>query len=136
MKESKNAVLIVDDDADDRQIIQDAFLECNFGNGCVMLENGDKLIEYLHSSVDSLPSLIMLDLNMPGKDGRAALKEIKSDRVFQHIPIIVFTTSSGQKDRDICYEFGANCFITKPNSYNKLVGIVDSIAKLWIGGVV
>lgn len=125
-------MLIVDDDPDDRQIVKDALLEFKNERDYVLLENGDKLMEYLHSVDSGLPCLILLDLNMPGKDGRIALKEIKSNKNFQHIPIIVLTTSSLEKDREISYALGANCFITKPNSYTKLIEIMESIVKLWV----
>jgi len=78
------------------------------------------------------PALIMLDLNMPGKDGREALKEIKGSERFRHIPTVVFTTSSSQKDMQVSYDLGANCFITKPDTFNKLVEITNSIAQLWL----
>ena len=125
-------MLIVDDDPDDRQIVQDALIEFKTERDYVLLENGDKLMEYLHSVDSGLPCLILLDLNMPGKDGRIALKEIKSNKNFQHIPIIVLTTSSLEKDREMSYALGANCFVTKPNSYTKLIEIMESIVKLWV----
>jgi CheY-like chemotaxis protein len=96
------------------------------------LENGDALINWLHSCDPmALPSLIMLDLNMPGKDGRESLKELKADPQFQSIPIIVFTTSSSHRDKKTAYESGANCFITKPDTFDKLVGLSRSICTLW-----
>jgi two-component system response regulator len=74
----------------------------------------------------------MLDLNMPGKDGRETLKEIKSDNRYQHIPTIVFTTSSSMRDRQMVYDLGANCFITKPDTFNKLIEMTNSISRLWL----
>jgi CheY-like chemotaxis protein len=126
-----NSVLIVDDDADDREIIRDAFQSNYKESDYVFIENGEKLMEYLENC-DELPSLIMLDLNMPGKDGREALRDIKSHTDFRQIPIIVFTTSSSQKDRQMSYDLGANCFITKPDTFNKLVELAESIGKLWL----
>jgi CheY-like chemotaxis protein len=125
------SVLIVDDDADDREIIRDAFQASFKESDYVFIENGEKLIEYLENC-DNLPSLIMLDLNMPGKDGREALKDIKSNADFRQIPTIVFTTSSSEKDRQMSYDLGANCFITKPDTFNKLVELTQSIGKLWL----
>src|SRR6476661_9089593 len=111
----KHQILIVDDDADDREIIRDAFMSSVEEQEYVFIENGDKLLEYLENATNGgAPSLIMLDLNMPGKDGRETLKELKTNGRFQHIPTIVFTTSSSQRDRQMVYELGANCFITKP----------------------
>lgn len=126
-----SSVLIVDDDADDREIIRDAFLAKYKDSDYVFIENGEKLMEYLENC-DQLPALIMLDLNMPGKDGREALKEIKTNAGFRQIPTIVFTTSSSQKDRQMSYDLGANCFITKPDTFNKLIDLADSIGRLWL----
>ena|SRR5688572_33447637 len=98
----KHCIVIVDDDADDREIIRDAFDATITEQEYVFIENGDKLLAYLSEQTDaSVPSLIMLDLNMPGKDGRETLKEIKTNNRFHHIPTIVFTTSSSQRDKQI-----------------------------------
>jgi CheY-like chemotaxis protein len=130
-----SSILIVDDDADDRDIVRDAFLTNDDKTEYVLLENGDALLQYLHENVsNSLPTLIMLDLNMPGKDGREALKEIKSTSSFQKIPIIVFTTSSSDRDKQTAYESGANCFVTKPDTFDKLVEVAGCILKLWLPG--
>ena len=132
MKNS-HQILIVDDDADDREIIKDAFLSNNEDHEYIFLENGEKLLEYLEFNLaENLPSLILLDLNMPGKDGREILKEIKSDKRYNHIPVVVFTTSSSERDRLIAYGLGANCFITKPDTFNKLVDLTGSISRLWL----
>ena len=97
----KHIILIVDDDTDDREIIRDAFMSNHKDHReYVFIENGDKLMDYLNSADNnSMPALIMLDLNMPGKDGREVLKDIKSDDRFRYVPTIVFTTSGSQKDR-------------------------------------
>lgn len=129
---SKNPIVIVDDDSDDRGLIRDAFFENSPDRKFVLLESGDSLLEFLQSLADSeLPALILLDLNMPGKDGREALKELKKDSKMHHIPVVVFSTSSLDKDRIISYELGANCFITKPSSYKEMVYLTDAIIKLW-----
>lgn len=79
---SKNTIAIVDDDPDDRDLIKDAFLESNPERDLILLENGDRLIDFLQTTADeAFPSLILLDLNMPGKDGRDALQEIKKSPV-------------------------------------------------------
>jgi CheY-like chemotaxis protein len=129
----KHQILIVDDDADDREIIRDAFLSSTEEQEFVFIENGDKLLEYLETAVNGdSPSLIMLDLNMPGKDGRETLKELKTNDRFHHIPTIVFTTSSSQRDKQMVYDLGANCFITKPDTFNKLIEMTSSICRLWL----
>ena len=129
----KHQILIVDDDADDREIIRDAFFSSIEEQEYIFIENGDKLLEYLEQSKEAEPpSLIMLDLNMPGKDGRETLKEIKTDRRFHHIPTVVFTTSSSMRDKQMVYDLGANCFITKPDTFNKLIEMTTSISRLWL----
>lgn len=130
-----SSILIVDDDADDRDIIRDAFTANSDRVDYVPLENGDALLQYLHEKgSNGLPALIMLDLNMPGKDGREALKEIKHNAAFQKIPIIVFTTSSSERDKQTVYESGANCFVTKPDTFARLVEVTGAILKLWLPG--
>ena len=130
---SKHHIVIVDDDADDRGLIKDAFRENNADREFALLESADMLLDFLQGAADTeLPSLVLLDLNMPGKDGREALRDIKKDPKFKHIPVIVFSTSSLDKDRIISYELGANCFLTKPSSYQEMVYLTDAIVKLWV----
>ena len=128
---SKKVIFIVDDDPDDRQIILDSFLESAALIDYIFIENGAQLMDALHQAgPDELPSLILLDLNMPGLPGLQALKEIKNHITFKHIPTIVLTTSQLQKDQDLSYKFGANCFLQKPGSYTELVDITHSVLKL------
>ena len=128
----KYRILIVDDDADDREIVRDAFDTLQNEYEYVFLENGDKLLEHLNKVDGYSSTLILLDLNMPGKDGRESLKEIKSDKRFCHIPTIIFTTSSSPRDKQMSYELGANCFVTKPDTFNKLSELAGYISKLWL----
>jgi len=133
MKLSKHAVFIVDDDADDRESIRDAFLENKHLHEYIFMKNGEQLLTHLSAQDDAGSSrIILLDLNMPGKDGKDVLKEIKNKKEWQPIPVIVLTTSSSEKDRDMSYELGANCFVTKPSSYKDLLMVTDSIARLWL----
>jgi CheY-like chemotaxis protein len=128
----KHSVLIVDDDEDDRQSIRDAFLDNKHEQHYIFLKNGEQLIDHLHADPGKAERfLILLDLNMPGMDGKDVLKEIKANDNFRPIPVIILTTSASEKDRQLSYELGANCFVTKPNSYKELKDITDSIAKLW-----
>lgn len=129
---TKHAVFIVDDDADDRESIRDAFLENKHQHEFLFAENGEQLLKRLASAGKNAASIILLDLNMPGKDGKDVLKEIKNNDALQPIPVIILTTSSSDKDREMSYQLGANCFVTKPDSYQGLVEVTDSIAKLWL----
>ncbi|MCE3282598.1 MAG: response regulator [Chitinophagaceae bacterium] len=96
------------------------------------MQDGNELVNQLKAANPSFPSVILLDLNMPGKDGRDTLQEIKSDSNLQHIPVVVLTTSSSAKDRQAVYKLGANCFVTKPDTFNQFVKLTDSIARLWL----
>lgn len=124
-------ILIVDDDEDDREFIREAFLANHREQEYVFIADGEHLMEYL-SAAPKHPHLILLDLNMPRKDGREALREIKSNGTLHHIPVVVLTTSSLESDRQTSYDLGANCFVTKPDSFNKLVDVTNAIAKLWL----
>ncbi len=129
---NRKTIFIVDDDPDDRQIILDSFLENTAPIDYVFIENGGQLMDTLHESdPEDLPALILLDLNMPGLPGLQALKEIKTHTSFRHIPTIVLTTSTLQKDRDLSYKFGANSFLQKPATYAELTEITQAILHLW-----
>jgi CheY-like chemotaxis protein len=129
----KPRIVIVDDDADDREIIRDAFLTRIPELEYVFIDNGEHLLHLLETaSTGELPSVILIDLNMPGKDGRDTLREIKADHRFHNIPTVVFTTSSSSRDRQTAYSLGANCFITKPDTFNKMMELAESIARLWL----
>lgn len=130
---SKNVIVIVDDDADDREIIRDAFAAGQENADYVFLDSGDALLKYLlEQDTKNHPLLIMLDLNMPGKDGREVLKELRKNDLWTGVPVIVFTTSSSARDRQMIYSLGANCFITKPDTFAKLVELTNSISSLWL----
>src|SRR5271154_2756931 len=111
----ENLVYIVDDDPDDRQIILQCFEENHSPAACVLFENAQELLNKLNGDTTNLPSLILLDLNMSGITGLQALREIRQDKNFSQIPVIVLTTSRLKKDRVTSYELGANCFLTKPD---------------------
>jgi len=130
---TKNLVYIVDDDPDDRQIILDAFLENNAEMDYVFAEDGNQLMQHLEDAGNGsdLPTLILLDLNMPGMLGLQALKEIKGNKKFASIPTIVLTTSTLPMDKKLSYEYGANCFLSKPPYYGDLVLITKMIARLY-----
>jgi CheY-like chemotaxis protein len=128
----QNLIFIVDDDPDDRQIILDAFLEKSPLIDYVFIENAETLLENLYSDESDFPALILLDLNMPGMLGLQALKEIRGNKKFSQIPVIVLTTSTLAQDRRTSYELGASCYLKKPDSYGELVEITESIVKLWL----
>jgi CheY-like chemotaxis protein len=132
-------ILMVDDDPDDFFLARDALRDNGTMNDFELVADGEELMDYLYRrgkflSLENspLPSLILLDLNMPRKDGREALAEIKNDPDFRQIPIVVFTTSREDKDISCCYELGANSFITKPVTFDALVEVMKKLAEYWL----
>jgi CheY-like chemotaxis protein len=131
-------ILIADDEADDRLMIQDALQENRLANDIRFVEDGEALMDYLgrrgkfQNPEDSpRPGIILLDLNMPKKDGREALKEIKADPAFRGIPVVVLTTSKAEEDIYRTYHLGVNSFITKPVTFESLVLITRDLGRYW-----
>ena len=136
---STQLILMADDDDDDRLLAQDALSESKAGGALRFVENGEELMDYLcrrgkyqEGGKAPRPGLILLDLNMPLKDGREALKEIKSDPDLKRIPVVVLTTSKADTDVGAIYELGANSFISKPFQFDALVNVMKSIAQYWL----
>jgi CheY-like chemotaxis protein len=132
-------ILIADDDPDDRVMIKEAFEENLLLNELYFVEDGEELMNYLnrsgkYSDVSAypLPGLILLDLNMPRKDGREALEEIKNNSTLSHIPIIILTTSKTEEDIIKSYNLGVNCFITKPVKFVDLVKVTKTLGHFWL----
>lgn len=132
-------ILMADDDPDDRLLAKEAFEESRLRNNLLFVEDGVELMDFLHRkgkfsqpSKSSLPGLILLDLNMPKKDGREALQEIKSDEILKRIPIVVLTTSSAEEDIIQSYELGVSAYIRKPVSFEGLINVVKSIGKYYV----
>ncbi len=127
---------MADDDVEDCFLATEAFAEsgAEAAFSCVLdgIELMDHLIEHSRSKAKWLPDLILLDLNMPRKDGRQALIEIKSEPALQHIPIVILTTSEVQKDIEFIMKAGAESFITKPATFDKWVGMMKSLAESWL----
>lgn len=133
-------ILIAEDDPDDRLLALDAMEEASFSQHHIgFVNNGEELMDYLKKSCASegnldgpgLPLLILLDLNMPKKDGREALKEIKSHPDLKKIPVIILTTSQRQDDINQSYDLGANTYMLKPVTYEELVQLMGTIKRYW-----
>jgi CheY-like chemotaxis protein len=131
-------ILVADDDSDDREMIKDALVENRLANDLRFVHDGEDLMDYLlrrgkFSAIENSPrpGLILLDLNMPKKDGREALHEIKNHEELKSIPVVVLTTSKMQEDIFKTYNLGVNSFITKPVKFETLVGIVAGLGKYW-----
>jgi two-component system, response regulator len=131
-------ILVAEDDEDDRLLMQDALEENRLANDLHFVSDGEELMDYLlHQGQYSdlklapRPSLILLDLNMPRKDGREALKEIKADPVLRQIPIVVLTTSKAEEDILRTYDLGVSSFIAKPVVFESMVQIMKMLGTYW-----
>jgi CheY-like chemotaxis protein len=131
-------ILMADDDPDDRQLTKEALEEGRLINTIRFVANGEELMDYLRKQGDYTPpaeaprpGLILLDLNMPRKDGRAVLKEIKSDPALRTIPVVVLTTSKADEDVYRSYDLGVNSYIVKPVTFEALVDILQTLEKYW-----
>jgi CheY-like chemotaxis protein len=131
-------ILLADDDPDDRQLTRDAFTQNRLVNELHTVEDGEELMDYLHRRNryenlrgKPLPGLILLDLNMPRKDGREALKEMKADPILRRIPIVVLTTSKAEEDILRSYDLGVNSYVTKPVTFKSLVELIKVLGQYW-----
>lgn len=135
-KEGQETVLMADDDADDCLLASEAFAKSGREAVFSCVGDGIELMSYLSecigSETKSLPVLVLLDLNMPRKDGREALIEIKSDPLLRHIPIVILTTSKEERDIDFITKAGARSFITKPATFDEWVQIMKSLGNEWL----
>lgn len=132
-------ILVAEDDPDDRMMIEEAFRENCITNDISFVEDGEELMDYLRRegryavlSGQPYPGIILLDLNMPKKDGREALREMKADRALCRIPVVVLTTSQAEEDIVRTYGLGVSSFITKPVTFQGLVDAVKVICQYWI----
>ena len=130
-------ILMADDDEDDRRLTREALREGRLANDLRFVENGEDLMDYLRrqgkfAGTDvPRPGLILLDLNMPRKDGRTVLKEIKGDPELRQIPVVVLTTSQADEDIYKSYDLGVNSYIIKPVTFDALVDILQTLEKYW-----
>lgn len=129
---------MADDDPDDRALAREAMVASRLRNPLYFVENGEELLDFLKrrgkysaAGTAQRPGLILLDLNMPRMDGREALRTIKADESLRTIPIVILTTSSADEDVFRSYSLGANSFITKPVTFNRLVEVVRALGAYW-----
>ena len=134
-----NTILMAEDDPDDRFLMEQALLDIGNGADLCFVEDGEKLMDYLlrsgeYTDITSSPrpTLIFLDLNMPRKEGRQALKEIKTDPGLNEIPVVIWTTSEVVEDRIFCKEAGAEAYLTKPADYTELVELVKKMIEKYL----
>ena len=131
-------ILLADDDEEDRMLTCDALAESRLSNAISCVTDGEDLMDYLHRrgkyappAEAPRPGLILLDLNMPKKDGREALREIKSDPALRQIPVVVMTTSKAEEDIFHSYDSGASSFITKPVTFEGLIDVMKGVGRYW-----
>ncbi|MCU0770874.1 MAG: response regulator [Verrucomicrobia bacterium] len=139
---TNRVILMADDDVDDRLLVREALAEAAVPHHLLFAEDGQMLLDYLKGTGSYAnqpdaprPELILLDLNMPLKDGREVLREIRSDAVLRRIPVVVFTTSRADTDIHQMYELGANSFVTKPAAFADLVRLMKRLTEYWFDTV-
>jgi CheY-like chemotaxis protein len=123
-------ILIADDDSDDRSLASIALTELKSGHVVDFVEDGQQLLDYLNGKVNArqrLPDLILLDLNMPRKDGREALKEIKASASLKGLTVVILSTSTSDDDKRFALNYGAAHYIVKPSAYSDLVSIFKKL---------
>jgi CheY-like chemotaxis protein len=131
-------ILVADDDLDDCLLIKDALVEARLANDLHFVHDGEELLDFLYrrgqytEPINSpRPGLILLDLNMPKKDGREALQEIKAVAHLRQIPIVVLTTSKAEEEIYHSYDLGASSFIAKPVTFATLVDLMKTLGRYW-----
>jgi CheY-like chemotaxis protein len=133
------SILMADDDEDDRELTREAVRDAHLAGGMEFVSDGQDLLDYLRGqggyAKTARPAMILLDLNMPRKDGREALAEIKADASLREIPVVVMTTSTDDEDVRRSYALGANSFITKPVTHAQLVDVMQSVTEYWFSVV-
>jgi len=132
MSENTLYIALADDDEDDRMLFKKAMENLKVNTELSVFNNGQELMDYLHSPEHRLPEVIFLDLNMPVKNGMECLKEIRDDTSYSDVTIAIYSTSSSEKDVDETFINGANVYINKPNNFGKLKeAIAKVIAMNW-----
>ncbi|MEW6586495.1 MAG: response regulator [Nitrospirota bacterium] len=129
-------ILLVEDNPGDVRLMVEALKDAKVNNNLNVVHNGEDAMSFLRHESKYLnvptPDLIMLDLNLPKKDGREVLSEIKEDPDLKHIPVVVITTSAAEEDVIKSYKLHANCYITKPVNFEQFIRMVHSIEDFWL----
>jgi CheY-like chemotaxis protein len=123
-------ILLVDDDEEDRMLIQEAFAEIGAPDIAHYESNGEDALNYLEKHPDALPCLIVLDLNMPRMNGTQTLRALKSDERYKHITVIIYSTSVNPVERETCLELGAHSYVVKPTLYQESLATVARFQQL------
>lgn len=136
MESNPIEILLVEDNEGDVGLVEEVFEDARIRNIIHVAEDGEEAMQFLNKIAPfedaSTPDLILLDLNLPGKDGREVLEEIKTDDKFKAIPVVVLTTSKAEEDIIKSYDLHANSFITKPVDFDQFIRVVKSIEDFWL----
>jgi len=124
-------VLLIEDNPGDIRLIQESLKENKFFAELTVISDGEEAINYLNKN-DDYPDIILLDLNLPKKDGREILIEIKNNETLKSIPVVVLTSSSAEEDISKSYQNYANCFISKPVDLDNFIRVIKSIENFWL----
>lgn len=124
-------ILIVEDSEDDFEATKRAFSKTNLRNPIRHVFSGGEALEYLKTEINPKPGIILLDLNMPGLDGRKTLEIIKQQSALKKIPVVILTTSNDERDIKACYELGANTYIQKPVDFDSLIVAIKQLKEYW-----
>ena len=119
--------LLTDDDRDDRDLFSEALASIDPSIVYHWAEHGKQALNLLESMTIDLPDIIFLDINMPVMNGWELLKKLKQDSSYQHVPVIMYTTSSEARDRKIAMDLGAHCFVTKPDNFRSVRGLLQVV---------
>ena len=128
------SLLLVEDSAEDYEAVTRIFKKINPATGIFWCRSGADALDFLNNpdtGKSARPTLILLDLNMPGLDGRDTLRLIKGDSALKQIPVVIFTTSASDQDIEQCYRLGANAYVQKPFSYDRLVEVITGVRRHW-----
>ncbi len=129
-------ILLVEDNPDDVTLTKEALRESNLSFRLHIASDGIEALDYLHDlSETPAPDLILLDLNLPKKDGKQVLQDIKADKRLRHIPVVVLTTSQAEQDVQSAYDLHANCYVSKPVDFDEFIEVVRAIGNFWFGTV-
>jgi chemotaxis family two-component system response regulator Rcp1 len=131
IRSETSEILLVEDNAGDIYMFENALKISGFKFNLIKIKNGDDVLPYLKRNDISLPDIIILDLNLPGKNGKEILFDIKNDERLGLIPVIIFTTSNAEYDIQTSYKLKANCFIKKPISVTEYIAAVNRIKEFW-----
>ena len=127
-------ILLVEDNPADVRLAQEAFKDARVANRLHVARDGVEALSMLRDATGAVPrpDLILLDLNLPRKDGREVLQDVKQDEALRHIPVVVLSTSQSEQDIARCYRLGANAFVTKPVDIDRFFQVIRSLEQFWL----